>query len=115
MRYQGSALVRVVGVTLITTGVTSRAPRRAMAAAPRWNCGGCPGVVRVPSGKMISVWPCYRDSAASSSISALPLLLMYCAARIGPRVNGLSHRLCLTTQLASRISAISTTTSISEG
>jgi hypothetical protein len=35
MLYQGSALVRVVGLTLIATGVTTRAPRMAMAAAPR--------------------------------------------------------------------------------
>lgn len=35
MRYQGSALVRVVGLTLITTGVMIVAPRSAMAAAPR--------------------------------------------------------------------------------
>jgi hypothetical protein len=48
-------------------------------------------------------------------MSILPLLLMYWAARIGPRMQGLSHRLCLTTQLASRMKAISTTTSISDG
>ncbi|MNO09106.1 hypothetical protein D3C81_2320810 [compost metagenome] len=64
---------------------------------------------------MINVWPACKAAAALSSMSMLPSLLMYCAARTGPRVNRLWNRLCLTTQLAWRTRPIRNTTSISDG
>lgn len=61
-QYHGVPLVKVLGFILISTEVIGALQRAAIFAAPRLNFSCSPGVVRVPSGKIIRLFPAARDA-----------------------------------------------------
>ncbi len=108
--YQGCPLARKVSVQVMITGVMARLPLQAILAAPRWNTDCLPGTVRVPSGKMIRLFP-LRIEAMPASMSSGPLALLMKPVRcIGPQVNGFFQSSALTMQSGCLIAEISITT-----
>ena len=73
--YQDSFLIKVTGTQSTRSAVILARVRNAKCAAPRWNLTASPGVVRVPSGNIMRLFPCASERSQSLTKSSGSSLL----------------------------------------